>query len=96
MLIWTKIMLEECNIQITNKLGLHVRPAAQLAEIAAKYQSQITITQNSKSVNGKSIIELLTLGAGQGTLLSIKGEGDDALKAVAEIKQLITNKFGEE
>jgi phosphocarrier protein HPr len=89
-------MFEECKIQITNRLGLHVRPAAQLSEIANKYHSKITITQSNISVNAKSIIELLTLGAGQGTLLTIKAEGDDASNAVSELKQLITNKFNEE
>lgn len=77
-------------------MGLHVRPAAQLAEVAGKYGSQITIVQNNKNVNAKSIIELLTLGANHGTVLTFRAEGEDAMKALDEIQQLIENKFGEE
>ena len=89
-------MLEERNIRITNKLGLHVRPAAQLAELANKYQSQIAINIDKRSVNAKSIIELLTLGATEGTMLTFRAEGEDAAAALDSIQQLIENKFDEE
>lgn len=89
-------MLEACRIRLSNKLGLHVRPAAQLAEIASKYKSEITIIQDDKSVNAKSIIELLTLGASEGTIVTIRADGKDANSALVEIKQLIENKFSEE
>lgn len=89
-------MAEERRIQIHNKLGLHVRPAAQLSEIANKYKSQITVIQDNRSVNAKSIIELLTLGASKGTDITIQADGKDANRALDEIEQLIKRKFNEE
>lgn len=89
-------MTIERTIRLENKLGLHVRPAAQLAELASKYKSEILIIKDSQQANAKSIIELLTLAASGGTLLTIKADGEDAEKAVEVIQQLINSKFNEE
>lgn len=89
-------MATERAIRLINKLGLHVRPAAKIAETASKYKSEITVLKDSQQVNAKSIIELLTLAAPYGSLLTVRAEGEDSEAAVAAIQQVIDAKFGEE
>ncbi|MFA5794658.1 MAG: HPr family phosphocarrier protein [Candidatus Brocadiia bacterium] len=86
----------EKNVTIVNKLGIHVRPAAQMAELANKFKANIIITKNNYAVNAKSIMELLTLAAGQGTVLTLKADGDDAGQALESLEKLIGNKFNED
>jgi phosphocarrier protein len=80
---------------IQNKLGLHARAAAQLVQLAGRYQSECTITKDDITVNGKSIMGVLTLAAAMGSQITVKVEGPDADQAMAEIEKLIANKFGE-
>ena len=89
-------MTVERTVRLVNKLGLHVRPAAKIAELASKYKSEIFIIKDTQQVNAKSIIELLTLAAPCGTLLTIQSSGDDAENVINAIQQLINGKFGEE
>lgn len=89
-------MIVERVIRLENRLGLHVRPAAQLAELASKFNSEISIIKDKQQANVKSIIELLTLAAAGGTSITIKADGQDAKKAVEALEQLINNKFGED
>lgn len=74
-------------------LGLHVRPAAKLAEIASKFVSDIVIQKGESVVNAKSPIEILTLVATPQTKLLIKAEGIDAKEAVEELANIIDNKL---
>ena len=67
-----------------------------MAEIANKYKTNISITKNSYTVNAKSIMEILTLAAGQGTSLIIRADGDDAPLAIEAMENLIKNKFNED
>jgi phosphocarrier protein len=89
-------MAVERIIRLENKLGLHVRPSAQLAELASKYKSEIIIFKESQQANAKSIMDLLTLAATGGTSLTIKANGEDADAAIDAIEKLITTRFGEE
>lgn len=89
-------MTVERTVRLINKLGLHVRPAAKIAELASKYKSEIFIIKDTQQVNAKSIIELLTLAAPCGTLLTIQSNGDDAENVIDAIQQLINGKFDEE
>lgn len=89
-------MILERTIKITNTLGIHVRPAAQLAETANKYEADIMIIKGSLQANAKSIIELLSLGAPGGTTIMIRASGKDAQAAVEAIHSLFESKFGEE
>jgi phosphocarrier protein HPr len=81
---------------ITNKAGIHVRPAAKIADLANKFNSKIVFTKDGVDVNAKSIMDLLTLAATEGTSITIRAEGDDELTAVTEIEKLIQSKFSEE
>lgn len=81
--------------EITNRLGLHARAAAQLVQIANRFQSECTITKDGVSVNGKSIMGVLTLAAAMGSTVVMCLEGDDAEAAMAELAKLVDGKFGE-
>lgn len=82
-------------VQLLNKVGLHARPASQFVQTAARFASSVTIEYNAKKANAKSILQVLSLGAGGGAEISIHAEGEDAEAAVAALQQLIADKFGE-
>jgi phosphocarrier protein HPr len=86
----------EKNLIISNKSGIHVRPAAQIADVANKFDSDIIIMKDNTEVNAKSIMDILTLAAGQGTKITVRATGVDEKKAIEEIEFLIMSKFFEE
>lgn len=81
---------------IENKLGLHARPAAQFVQTANKFKSDIRVEKDGQEVNGKSIMGIMMLAAGQGSTIIIKVEGEDAIEAMKKLEELILSKFGEE
>ena len=81
---------------VVNQLGLHARPAAQLAQEAQNFQSEITILCDSQEVDAKSILDILTLAAAQGSSLELKAEGVDAVEALDCLEGLFKSKFGED
>lgn len=85
-------------VPIINKLGLHARAAAVLVQTANKFEAEITLEKkgNSTVINGKSIMGVLMLAAPYGSSLTIKAEGEDADIMVAELSQLVAQKFWEE
>jgi len=87
--------MQERNVTIANKLGLHARAAAKLVTMASGYSSEIDIARNDQSVNGKSIMGVMMLAASKGTELVIKTSGADEQEAADKLVQLITEKFGE-
>jgi phosphotransferase system HPr (HPr) family protein len=80
---------------IINKLGLHLRAAAELVKVANKYKSHITIQHGIQNVNAKSLMGLMTLAAAKGTELEFIADGEDAKEAMSGLRQLLANKFGE-
>jgi phosphotransferase system HPr (HPr) family protein len=86
----------ENTVVITNKVGLHARPATLFVQAAARFQAQIQVRSGEKSANAKSILGVLKLGASQGTTLAIRAEGDDAAEAVRSLVELVERKFDEE
>jgi len=83
-------------VEITNKVGLHVRPASMLVEIARKFKSDIWIERDGKEANGKSVLSLLLLSGEKGNRINIKAEGPDAAQAVKALAKVVKDKFGEE
>ena len=83
-------------VEITNKIGLHVRPASMLVETAGKFKSDIWIEKDGQEANGKSIMSLLLLSAPMGSKISVKAEGPDAAEAVKALVNIVKGKFGEE
>ena len=83
-------------IEITNRLGLHARAAAQFVQLAGQYASEVFVDKDGFEVNGKSIMGILMLAAPKGTMIEIRTEGDDAEEAMAGLEKLIHDKFGED
>ena len=81
---------------INNKLGLHARPSAQITQVASRFASDIHIARNGRRVNAKSIMGVMMLAAGQGTVVTVDADGDDAQAAVDAIGALIDAGFGED
>jgi phosphocarrier protein len=86
----------EKDISITNRLGLHARPAAMFVRIASRYRSEVWVSKEGEEVNGKSIMGLMMLAAGKGSTLHLRCEGHDADKALEDLEQLIKSKFNED
>ena len=82
-------------IKIINKLGLHARASAKFVSTAAKFQSQIDVTSNSQTVNGKSIMGVMMLAANKGSELIMEIEGPDEVQMNEALTHLINNYFGE-
>ena len=83
------------DIEIKNKLGLHARAAAKLVHTAARFKSDIKIRKGDEEVDGKSILGILLLAAGRGTLVTVKADGADERDALEAVEKLIDSKFDE-
>ena len=87
--------MQERNVTIVNKLGLHARAAAKLVTMASGYASDIDIAKDDQSVNGKSIMGVMMLAASKGTNLLIRTNGADEQEAADGLEKLVAEKFGE-
>ena len=83
-------------LTILNRLGVHARPSAMFVKTASRFRAEIWVEKDGERVNGKSIMGLMMLAAGQGSKLLITCEGADADKALAEIEAVILRKFDED
>ena len=86
----------EQKFTIGNKLGLHARPAALLVQVANTFQCEVTLQKGKQKVNGKSIMGVMMLAAGMGSVVTVRVVGSDARKALAAISKLFNDKFQEE
>ena len=82
-------------ITIINKLGLHARASAKFVSMAGRFQSQLDIIRESKTINGKSIMAVMMLAANQGSELTLKMDGPDEEAMELALVTLIENRFGE-
>ncbi len=85
-------MLEQ-RATIKNKLGIHARPAALLVQAAAKFTSEITLENDGLAINGKSIMGVMMLAAEEGSVITVRVEGEDARDALDHIVEMIESKF---
>lgn len=81
--------MAEKKVLIQNKTGLHARPAALFVQKASQFSSDVSIVLGAKEVNAKSIMGVMSLGAGQGSEILIKAQGADAQQAVDALTELI-------
>jgi phosphocarrier protein HPr len=86
----------EKEVAIVNRLGMHARPAAMFVRVASRFRCEVWVEKEGERINGKSIMGLMMLAAGQGSKLLICCEGPDADKALEEIEELIAGKFNED
>ncbi|MFZ0614878.1 MAG: HPr family phosphocarrier protein [Chthoniobacterales bacterium] len=84
------------DLTIENRNGLHARPSALFVKTASRFRSEIWVEKDEERVNGKSIMGLMMLAAGKGSVLRITAEGEDATSVLTEIEELIRTRFGEE
>ena len=83
-------------LTILNRLGLHARPSAMFVKVCSRHKADIWVEKDGEQVNGKSIMGLMMLAAGQGSKLRVTCEGNDAEKALEEIESLIQRRFDED
>ena len=83
-------------VVISNKLGLHARPAMSLVDTANGFEADIKIHKGTQAVYGKSIMQVMMLAATHGTELRIDAQGPDADKAIEALEELVKRKFDEE
>jgi phosphocarrier protein len=87
------------DIIVSNKLGLHARPAMQFVDLANQFKSDIKVTKfgdEPGEADGKSVMEMIILAATEGTRMRIDAEGEDAEEAATKLMELFESKFGEE
>jgi len=84
------------DLTIENRNGLHARPAALFVKTSSRFQAEVWVEKDGERVNGKSIMGLMMLAAGKGSILRVSAEGHDALHVLTELELLIQTRFGEE
>jgi phosphocarrier protein HPr len=87
------------DVKVSNKLGLHARPAMQFVDVANRFHSKVTVHKGGEEpydADGKSVMDMIILAAVEGTTLRIDADGDDAEQAIQKLAELVDEKFGEE
>ena len=87
------------DVIIANERGLHARPAMEFVDVANRFKADVKVTslgEERLEVDGKSIMQMMTLAAVQGTPLRIDADGEDAQAAVEQLAALIEGRFGED
>ena len=84
------------DITITNELGIHARPAGMIANTSSRFACDIKLVKDGMEVNAKSIMGIMTLAAGKGSVIEVAAKGNDEADAVKAIEELFAKKFDEE
>ena len=88
--------MQQRDVEIVNKLGLHARPSARLTQLASSFKSNVHMSRNGRRVNAKSIMGVMMLAAAKGSTITLETEGDDEKEAIDALAGLISTGFGEE
>ena len=83
-------------LAIVNRKGLHARASAKFVQTVERYDADVTVTRGAETVGGRSIMGLLTLGAAQGTSITVVAQGEDAEACLTALSDLLANRFGED
>jgi phosphocarrier protein len=84
------------DLTVTNKLGIHARPAALFVKTASRFAAEIVVEKDGEMVNGKSIMGMMMLAAGPGCRIRVQATGPDAYQALSDLEGLVKRKFDEE
>jgi phosphocarrier protein HPr len=84
------------DLPIINKKGLHARATAKFVQCCEKFDAEITVSKDGETVGGSSIMGILTLGAGQGSTVTVTATGPQAAEALDALDALVANRFGED
>jgi phosphocarrier protein len=87
--------MQQQEVEIINKLGLHARASAKLTQLASKYQCEVWMSRNNRRINAKSIMGVMMLAAGKGAKVLIETDGADEGEAMQALTALIADYFGE-
>jgi len=84
------------SLRIRNRLGLHARAAARFVHTASRFRSQVSAGRDGRTMDGKSILGILLLGASHGTEIEVAADGPDEVEALEALEALVASGFGEE
>ena len=87
--------MQQREVEIVNKLGLHARASAKLTQLAAQYQCDVSLARSGRKVNAKSLMGVMMLAAGKGSRIVLETDGPDETEALDAIVALIGDYFGE-
>ena len=87
--------MQQREVEVVNKLGLHARASAKLTQLAAQYQCDVAMIRNGRRVNAKSIMGVMMLAAGKGAKVTLETDGPDEAEAMTALAALIADCFGE-
>jgi len=87
--------MPEITLTVHHKVGLHARPAALFVQTAKQFNCNVKVTHGEREANAKSILGVLTLGANQGAVITIRAEGENAEQALTALEALVESNFGE-
>ena len=88
--------MQQRDVEIVNKLGLHARPSARLTQLASSFKSHVHMSRNGRRVNAKSIMGVMMLAAAKGSTITLETDGEDEAEAIDALASLISSGFGEE
>jgi phosphocarrier protein HPr len=88
--------MQEVTLTIRNKVGLHARPAALFVQTANRFKAKVVAVRDEREANAKSILSVLSLGANQGAVVTVRADGEDEAQAIEAIRLLVEDNFGEE
>ncbi len=87
--------MKTSEVQIKAEVGLHARPAKTFVQTAQQFKSKVTVTYNDKTVNAKSLLSLLSVGAAKDAVIVICADGEDETEAIQALETLVNSNFGE-
>ncbi len=90
-----KVKMVKTEIEIINKLGVHARASAKLTQLASRFKSEVWMSYNNQRVNAKSIMGVMMLAAGKGSVVLLEAEGVDEVECLQALEALVNNRFGE-
>jgi phosphocarrier protein HPr len=86
----------ELKLTVTNDLGLHARPSAQVVHTASRFKAEISLSKGTMTINAKSMLGVMALAAEHGAELIMRVDGEDEREAAREMHRLFKNKFKED
>ena len=84
------------NVTVVNQLGMHARAAAKFVHLATKFQAHVRVARDRREMDGKSIMGILLLAAGRGSVITISADGSDEREAIDALAALVASGFGED
>jgi phosphocarrier protein HPr len=87
--------MQQREVEIVNRLGLHARASAKLTQLAARFGCEVSLARNGRKVNAKSIMGVMMLAANKGSKVVLETDGADEVAALDALSALIADSFGE-